>query len=98
MDDKTREKSCKNQIIILALAWYFANDGIGSKDIVVLSYKDKLSTFQKYLAYYEYIGKKYDRNRNVINKGITVYGNKDYTDQYSFVQQLLDGLKTFSSL
>ena len=78
------------------MAWYFANDGIGSKDIVVLSYKDRLSTFPKYLAYYEYIGKKYDSN--VINKGITVYGNKDYIDQYSFIQQLLVGLKTFSSM
>ena len=57
MDDKTREKSYKCQIILLALAWYFANDGIGSKDIVVLSCKDRLSTFPKYLAYYEYIGK-----------------------------------------
>lgn len=93
---KLGKNHTKNQIILLALAWYFANDGIGSKDIVVLSYKDRLSTFQKYPAYYEYIGKKYDRN--VINQRNTVYGNKGSTDQYSFVQQLLDGLKTFSSL
>ena len=47
--------------MLLALAWHYANDGIGSKDIMVLSYKDRLSTFKKYLAYYWIFFKKYDR-------------------------------------
>ena len=40
-------KSGKNPAILMALTWYYANDGIGSKDIMILPYKDRLSTFQK---------------------------------------------------
>ena len=97
MDNETREKSDKNPAMMLALSWYYATDGIGSKDMVVLPYKDRLSTFPKYLQQLimESIGKKYDRDGNVVNQGITVYGNKGSTDQHSFVQQLRDGLKNF---
>ena len=97
MDDETREKSDKNPAMMLALSWYYATDGIGSKDMVVLPYKDRLSTFPKYLQQLimESIGKKYDRDGNIVNQGITVYGNKGSTDQHSFVQQLRDGLKNF---
>ena len=62
--------------MLLASAFYYANDGIWSKDIMVLSYKDRLSTFQKYLAYYRIYFQKYDRNLNVVNQGIIVYDNK----------------------
>ena len=59
MDHKTREKSDKISAMLLALACYYANDEIGSKDIVLLPYKNKLSIFLKYLQrlIMEYIGK-----------------------------------------
>ena len=34
-------------------------------------------------------------NKNVVNQGITVLGNKGSTDQHSYVQQLRDGLNNF---
>jgi glucose-6-phosphate isomerase len=45
---KLGKNQTKIQRNLLALTWYFENDGIGSKDIVVLPYKDRLSTFPKY--------------------------------------------------
>ena len=43
----------------------------------------------------ESIVKKYYRDRNVVNQRFTVYDNKGSTNQHSFVQLLLDGLKNF---
>jgi glucose-6-phosphate isomerase len=45
----------------------------------------------------ESLGKEKDRDPNIVHQGLTVYGNKGYTDQHSFIQQLRDGLKKFSS-
>ena len=36
-----------------------------------------------------------DRNGNVVNQGIAVYGNKGSTDQHAYVQQLRDGLDNY---
>jgi glucose-6-phosphate isomerase len=44
----------------------------------------------------ESLGKELDLNRNVVNQGITVLGNKGSTDQHSYIQQLRDGLDDFS--
>jgi glucose-6-phosphate isomerase len=43
----------------------------------------------------ESLGKEHDLNRNIVNQGIVVLGNKGATDQHSYVQQLRDGLNNF---
>tara|TARA_B100000287_G_scaffold248548_1_gene233643 strand:- start:188 stop:802 length:615 start_codon:yes stop_codon:yes gene_type:complete len=43
----------------------------------------------------ESLGKKFDRSGNLVNQGITVFGNKGSTDQHAYVQQLRDGLDNF---
>lgn len=49
MDDLTRVPSIKNNpAAILALSWYFAGNGRGEKDMVVLPYKDSLLLFSRY--------------------------------------------------
>ncbi|MGA1626694.1 MAG: glucose-6-phosphate isomerase, partial [Prochlorothrix sp.] len=50
MDDATRIPSLKqNPAALLALSWYYAGNGKGEKDMVVLPYKDRLSLFSNYL-------------------------------------------------
>ena len=97
-DKSTRLHNVKgNPAAHLALAWYESGNGKGGKDMVVLPYKDRLELFSKYLQQLvmESIGKEYDLNRNVVNQGIVVLGNKGATDQHSYVQQLRDGLNNF---
>jgi glucose-6-phosphate isomerase len=77
--------------------WYFAGNGRGEKDMVVLPYKDRLALFSKYLQQLvmESLGKERDLDGNVVNPGIAVYGNKGSTDQHAYVQQLRDGVNNF---
>jgi glucose-6-phosphate isomerase len=86
-----------NPSALLALAWYFSGNGKGSKDMVVIPYKDRLELFPKYLQQLvmESLGKELDRNGHVVHQGLTVFGNKGTTDQHSYVQQLRDGLPNF---
>lgn len=98
MDTLTRKPSVKeNPAALLALAWYHATDGKGSKDMVVLPYKDRLLLFSRYLQQLimESIGKEFDLEGNVVNQGIAVYGNKGSTDQHAYVQQLREGVPNF---
>jgi glucose-6-phosphate isomerase len=98
MDDVTRETvTVKNPAALLALMWYFATDGRGSKDMVVLPYKDRLLLFSRYLQQLvmESIGKELDLEGRVVNQGISVYGNKGSTDQHAYVQQLREGVNNF---
>jgi glucose-6-phosphate isomerase len=97
MDSLTRIASPNNPAMLMALAWYVATDGVGKKDMVVIPYKDRLLHFSRYLQQIvmESIGKEKDRAGNVVQQGLTVYGNKGSTDQHSFVQQLRDGLQNF---
>jgi glucose-6-phosphate isomerase len=98
MDDITREPvTTKNPAALLALMWYFATDGRGSKDMVVLPYKDRLLLFSRYLQQLvmESIGKELDLQGRVVNQGISVYGNKGSTDQHAYVQQLREGVNNF---
>ncbi|MDR2778756.1 MAG: glucose-6-phosphate isomerase [Puniceicoccales bacterium] len=97
MDDITRIVSTKNPAMLMALAWYYATEGVGKKDMAVIPYKDRLSNFTKYLQQLimESLGKEKDRDGNVIRQGLTIYGNKGSTDQHSFIQQLRDGLQNF---
>ncbi|KAI4963848.1 hypothetical protein ZWY2020_010379 [Hordeum vulgare] len=50
MDEETRNTVVKeNPAALLALSWYWATEGIGSKDMVVLPYKDSLLLLSRYL-------------------------------------------------
>src|ERR1035438_7234189 len=97
-DKSTRLSNVKvNPSAQLALAWYESGNGKGTKNMVVLPYKDRLELFSKYLQQLvmESLGKEHDLNRTVVNQGIVVLGNKGATDQHSYVQQLRDGLNNF---
>ncbi|MFM2294523.1 MAG: hypothetical protein RLZZ350_936 [Verrucomicrobiota bacterium] len=87
----------QNPAALLALAWFHATGGVGSKAMVVLPYKDRLELFSKYLQQLimESLGKASDRDGKVVNQGIAVYGNKGATDQHSYIQQLRDGLNNY---
>lgn len=98
MDALTRStKTRENPAALLALMWFHAGCGRGAKDMVVLPYKDRLELFSRYLQQLvmESLGKERDRNGNLVNQGIAVYGNKGSTDQHAYVQQLRDGLNNF---
>jgi len=97
-DKITRIKNSKiNPACQLALAWFKSGSGKGIKNMVVLPYKDRLELFSKYLQQLvmESLGKELDLDRNVVNQGITVLGNKGATDQHSYIQQLRDGVNDF---
>jgi glucose-6-phosphate isomerase len=98
MDEKTRgNEASQNAAMLLALMWYYAGNGRGEKDMVVLPYKDRLMLFSKYLQQLvmESLGKEKDLDGNVVHQGIAVYGNKGSTDQHAYVQQLRDGVLNF---
>ncbi|MBM3463637.1 MAG: glucose-6-phosphate isomerase [Armatimonadetes bacterium] len=98
MDAVTRvHETAKNPAALMALMWYWAGDGKGKKDMVVLPYKDRLLLFSRYLQQLvmESLGKELDLDGNVVHQGISVYGNKGSTDQHAYVQQLRDGVLNF---
>jgi len=97
-DDITRRADVKlNPAAQLALMWFLVGDGKGSKNMVILPYKDRLELFSKYLQQLvmESLGKRLDLNGKEVHQGITVLGNKGATDQHSYIQQLRDGLDNF---
>ncbi len=98
MDRLTRLADTKtNPAARLALMWYYATDGRGAKDMVVLPYKDRLLLLSRYLQQLvmESLGKQLDLDGRVVHQGIAVYGNKGSTDQHAYVQQLRDGVNNF---
>ncbi|KAL4556473.1 hypothetical protein LXL04_039127 [Taraxacum kok-saghyz] len=98
MDEANRTPVVKNNpAALLALCWYWACDGVGSKDMVVLPYKDSLLLFSRYLQQLvmESLGKEFDLDGNRVNQGLTVYGNKGSTDQHAYIQQLREGVHNF---
>lgn len=98
MDEWTRSNVTReNPAMLLALMWFFAGNGRGEKDMVVLPYKDRLVLFSKYLQQLvmESLGKELDLAGHQVNQGIAVYGNKGSTDQHAYVQQLRDGVLNF---
>jgi len=98
MDAATRTPQIKdNPSALLALSWYFAGNGRGEKDMVVLPYKDSLMLFSRYLQQLvmESLGKEKDLDGKTVHQGIAVYGNKGTTDQHAYVQQLRDGVANF---
>ena len=98
MDDSTRSRDLfENPAALLAAAIHISGDGRGDRDMVVLPYRDRLALLGCYLQqlFMESLGKNKDRQGNVTQQGITVYGNKGSTDQHAFVQQLREGLDRF---
>ncbi len=98
MDVVTRStQTSENPAALLALMWFYATDGKGTKDMVILPYKDRLLLFSRYLQQLvmESLGKERDLKGNIVNQGIAVYGNKGSTDQHAYVQQLRDGVNNF---
>ncbi len=98
MDAATRVPDLRNNpAALIALAWYYAGNGKGEKDMVVLPYKDSLLLFSRYLQQLvmESLGKEKDLDGNVVYQGIAVYGNKGSTDQHAYVQQLREGVPSF---
>jgi len=98
MDAHTRQPpGDRNAAMLLALMWFYAGNGEGKKDMVILPYKDRLALFSKYLQQLvmESLGKKNDLDGKVVHQGIAVYGNKGSTDQHAYVQQLRDGVPNF---
>jgi glucose-6-phosphate isomerase len=97
-DEITRKPDVKaNPSAQLALMWYHAGNGKGTKNMVLLPYKDRLELFSKYLQQLvmESLGKELDLDGNVVHQGISVYGNKGSTDQHAYIQQLRDGPNDF---
>ena len=98
MDAATRLPQIKgNPAALLALSWFFAGEGKGKKDMVVLPYKDSLLLFSRYLQQLvmESLGKETDLDGQTVYQGIAVYGNKGSTDQHAYVQQLREGVPNF---
>lgn len=98
MDAATRVPELENNpAALLAMAWYYAGNGRGEKDMVVLPYKDSLLLFSRYLQQLvmESLGKEKDLDGNTVYQGIAVYGNKGSTDQHAYVQQLREGVPNF---
>jgi glucose-6-phosphate isomerase len=98
MDIATRVADVKkNPAALLALSWYYAGNGKGEKDMVILPYKDSLLLFSRYLQQLvmESLGKEEDLDGNKVYQGIAVYGNKGSTDQHAYVQQLREGVANF---
>lgn len=97
-DEETRRQDYRvNPGAILALMWYYATQGQGGKEMVVLPYKDRLELLGKYLQQLimESLGKEKNLQGETVHQGLTVYGNKGSTDQHSYLQQLLEGPSNF---
>jgi glucose-6-phosphate isomerase len=98
MDELTRRSSIKeNPAALLALMWYHAGCGKGSKDMVILPYKDRLLLLSRYLQQLvmESLGKEKNIAGERVFQGLSVYGNKGSTDQHAYVQQLREGIPNF---
>lgn len=98
MDELSRQENLlRNPAAVLAQMWFLAGTGCGTKDMVIIPYKDRLSLMGKYLQQLimESLGKEKDLDGKVVNQGIAVYGNKGSTDQHAYIQQLREGLNNF---
>jgi glucose-6-phosphate isomerase len=98
VDERTRRADApQNAAMLVAVMWYYAGNGKGEKDMVIIPYKDRLALFTKYLQQLvmESLGKEKNLTGEIVHQGIAVYGNKGSTDQHSYVQQLRDGVLNF---
>lgn len=92
-DVATRTLSAGNPAVLLARAW----QSLAGRAMVVLPYRDRLQLFGRYLQQLvmESLGKARNLQGDMVNHGLTVYGNKGSTDQHAILQQLLDGPDDF---
>ncbi|HKQ37090.1 MAG TPA: glucose-6-phosphate isomerase [Verrucomicrobiae bacterium] len=100
-DLETRDHNMlRNPAALLALAWHVIVNGVGSKDMVILPYKDSLELLSRYLQQLvmESLGKELDLSGNPVNQGLSVFGNKGSTDQHAYIQQLRDGINNFFAM
>ncbi|CAE7332214.1 pgi [Symbiodinium necroappetens] len=83
----------RNPAVLLARAW----QSLAGRAMVVLPYRDRLQLFGRYLQQLvmESLGKARNLQGDLVNHGLTVYGNKGSTDQHAILQQLLDGPDDF---
>jgi glucose-6-phosphate isomerase len=98
MDEWTRASAMEdNPAYQLAAAWYHIGGGRGEKNMVIVPYADRLILLARYLQQLvmESLGKELDRDGNVVNQGLTVYGNKGAADAHAYIQQLQDGPDDF---
>jgi glucose-6-phosphate isomerase len=98
MDKLTRRRDPRqNPAALLAAVWYQMGNGRGERNLVMLPYKDRLSLLGRYLQQLimESLGKRLNLKGEVVEQGLTVFGNKGSTDQHAFVQQLRDGRDDF---
>lgn len=98
MDEWTRHPDpASNPACLLAAVWYIEGEGRGERNMVIVPYADRLLLLSRYLQQLvmESIGKKHDRDGQVVHQGLTVYGNKGGTDAHAFIQQLNDGRDDF---
>ena len=81
----------------LTLAWVLYGNDKGTKNMVVIPYKDRLELFSKYLQQLlmESLGKEKDLEGKTVRQGISVVGNKGSADQHSYIQQLRDVLDSY---
>ena len=91
-DELTRRPIIKeNPAAQLALMWYYIGNGKGSKNMVILPYKDRLELFSKYLQQLvmESLGKKLQGNVLTVQldptwqKVMKIGGIKDYVKLFS---------------
>jgi len=92
-----RDSTFSNPAALLALSWFHAGSGKGERNMVVIPYKDRLELLGKYLQQLvmESLGKRHDIAGNVVNQGLSVFWNKDTSDQNFYIQQLRDGVDDF---
>ncbi len=78
MDHITRQTEIRqNPSALLALMWYYAGEGKGNKNMVILPYKDRLAFLSRYLQQLimESLGKEKNLSGEVVHQGITVIEN-----------------------
>ena len=94
MDAMTRSTSLReNPAGLLAVALHQLCLSNEIRQLAIVPYRDRLSKLAMYLQqlFMESLGKELDRENQLVNQGLTVFGNKGSTDQHSYFQQLRDG-------
>ena len=92
MDEITRQDNFrKNPAAMLALSWHCLTEGKGSRDMVILPYKDRLELFAKYLQQLvmESLGKEKDLQGNVVHQGIAL--RQQRLDRSAYLRPAITG-------
>src|SRR5262249_42270371 len=83
--------------MLLALMWYYAGNGRARRTWSFfprkIGWRCSRNNLQQLVM--ESLGKEKNLADEIVHQGIAVYGNKDSTDQHSYVQQLRDGVLNF---